>query len=587
MNKLLSCDVFKDYYTLEDFDTYLTQGLKMAKEILAPVNDDADGIGARFAEGGVITPASFKKAYQAITEAGLGAQFADRESEGRMPLVLVGAINEMFSAACSSIIHYWGLTAGAARVIQDFADEKSKNLFLPRMFSGEWGGTMNLTEPGAGSDVGDLSTRAYPTDVPGIYRIKGVKQFITCGDHDLTDNIIHLVLARIEGGKAGTSGISLFIVPKYWVNDDGSLGEFNDVQTVGIEHKMGYRGSATCALSYGENNACKGILLGQPPAEDGKAQGMAQMFKMMNEERMNVCTMSLSLANIAYHNAVEYARQRVQGRLLTDPKGSRQVLIKHEDVRRMLLYQKSCIEAIRAMLTQTLYYIDLANDSTDPEEKEFAELMSQINIPLCKAYGSDMSWKLTAEAIQVYGGYGYTEDYPVAQAARDCKIHSIWEGTNYIQSLDLIGRKMMMGGGKPFFKWMKQISQFVEANQTWPGMEKEINMMARALQEYQEILGLLQGYMKEGQISMMPLFATRILHSTAMLYCGYLILSQAKIAQSKLQELGDAHYDAPFYKGKIAGAKFFVMNVVPEIFATKIAFESSDVSALDIPEGAF
>lgn len=585
--KVISCTAFKDYYSMDDIDTYLDQGMKMAREVLAPTNDEADKIGAKFLDGRVETPPSFKKAYQTITEAGLGAHFADREAEGRLPLLFVNAINEMFSMGCSSIIHYWGLTAGAARVIQDYADEKYKKLFLPKMFSGEWGGTMNLTEPSAGSDVGDLLSRAYLTDQPGLYRIKGVKQFITCGDHDLTENIIHLVLARIEGARQGTSGLSLFIVPKYWVNDDGNIGELNDVQTVGVEHKMGYRGSATCALSYGENNGCLGYLIGEPPGEDGKGHGIAQMFKMMNEERMNVCTMSLSLANLAYRNSLEYAKQRVQGRLLTDPKGERQTLIKHEDIRRMLLMQKSCVEAIRALLFQTVYYLDLANDSDDPEEREFAEMMSQINIPLCKAYASDMSWRLIAEAIQIYGGYGYTEDYPVAQAARDSKIHSIWEGTSYIQSMDLTGRKFTMKGGQPFAKWLSQISAFVENNRTRPGFEREMDMLFRGLGGYQEILGLLQQYMKEGNVSMLPLFATRILHATSTIYCGYLLMSQALVAGAKLEEIDEYHYDRPFYQGKLAAARFYIMNMVPKILATKASFETRDFSALEISEEAF
>ncbi len=585
--KVLSCDVFRDYFSIDDINSYLNLGLKMAQEVVAPVNEDADKIGVHFEAGKVTTPPSFKPAYQTIMQAGLGPQSADRESEGRMPLILVGAINEMFSSACSALLHYWGLTAGAARIIQDYADEKSKQLFLPKMFSGEWGGTMNLTEPGAGSDVGDLLTKASPTDKPGIYKIKGNKQFITCGDNDIVENIIHLVLARIEGSRPGTAGISLFIVPKFWVNDDGTIGEFNDVQTVGVEHKMGYRGSATCALSYGENNGCYGILLGAPPGEDGKAQGMMQMFNMMNEERMNVGIMSLSLANLAYRNSVQYANQRVQGRLLTDPRGPRQLLINHEDIRRILMYQKSTIEAIRAMLMKTLFYEDLANDSPDQETKEYAKLMSQINIPLCKAYPSDICWQLIAEAIQVLGGYGYIEEYPLAQAARDCKIHSIWEGTSYIQSLDLVGRKFTMSGGNPFMMWLDEIGQFIALNKNIVELGREIDFLSQAFKTYQEILGLLQGYFKDGHISMMPLFATRILHATAMLYCAYLLLDQSIIAQTRLSEIGTDHHDTAFYQGKIASAKFYVMNVLPEIWAIKIAFESHDTSALDIPAAAF
>lgn len=587
VDSLFNFEVYKDYYTIDDIDSYIDLAVKIAREVVALSNDEGDQIHARFVDGKVETPPTFKTAYKTVIDAGLGPQFADRETEGKIPLSLMGAIIEIFSAANPSLVTYWGLTSGAAGVIQKYADEKSKELFLPKMLSGEWGGTMNLTEPGAGSDVGNTSTRAYPTDLPQLYKIKGTKQFITAGDHDMVDNIIHLVLARIEGCREGTAGISLFMVPKYWINDDGSIGDFNDVQTVGIENKMGYRGSATCVLSYGENNSCRGILLGSVPGEDGKGQGMKQMFQMMNEERLNVCAMVLSQASSAYHNSVQYAQERIQGKLLTDPKGPRVQLIQHEDIRRMLLYQKSVIEAIRAMQLKTLYYLDISEDSPDEKERDYARSVVEINTPLCKAYASDMAWKTIAEAIQVYGGYGFTEDYPVAQAARDCKIHSIWEGTNYIQAMDLIGRKFTMKKGKAFMNWLNEIGKFIEVNKNNAAFSKEFDMLSRAKQEYMSILQKLQEYMKDGKISMMPLFATRILHSTAILYCGYLIMSQGMLAYSKLEDLDKDHYDCSFYKGKIASARFYVMNVVPEIFANCIAFEAGDTVALDLPQDAF
>jgi alkylation response protein AidB-like acyl-CoA dehydrogenase len=587
MDKLFSCDAYKDYYILDDIDTYLNLAVKIGKDVLAPTNDDGDNLHAQFADGQVKVPPSFKNAYQKVMEAGLGPQIADRETEGKMPLSLYCSITEIFVASNVALMGYWGLTAGAAGVIQEYASQKWKDLFLPKMFSGEWGGTMNLTEPGAGSDVGDIITRAYPTDTPGIYKIKGTKQFITAGDSDLVSNIIHLVLARIEGSREGTAGISLFMVPKYWVNDDGTIGQSNDVQTVGIENKMGVKGSATCVLSYGDNNACYGILIGQAPGEDGKGQGMSQMFRMMNEERLNVGVMSLGGAYQAYLNSLQYARERVQGRSITDPKGPRVRLIEHEDIRRMLMYQKSVTEAIRALIIKTYYSIDISHDSSDEAERQYADMIIQINTPLCKAYASDMVWRLVAEAIQIYGGYGFTEDYPVAQIARDCKIQSLWEGTNYIQSMDLVGRKFMMGKGKPFMTWLNEIGSFIELNKDDKTFKKEINMLSRAFQSYQGILQSLQGYLKEGQIRMMPLYSTRILHATAMLYCGYLMLSQGMVAASKLEELGEEHYDCAFYKGKIASTCFYVMNVVPEIFTIRTVFEEGDYSALDIAENSF
>ncbi|HEX3012319.1 MAG TPA: acyl-CoA dehydrogenase [Syntrophomonadaceae bacterium] len=587
MEKIFALEAYKDYYSSDDIDTYLNLAFKLGKEVLAAANDEGDNLHAQFVDGQVKAPPSFKNAYQKIMEAGFGPQYADREADGKMPLSLQGSIAETLLSANVALVTYWGLTAGATGVIQAFADQKYKDLFLPKMFSGEWGGTMNLTEPGAGSDVGDILTKAYPAGTPGIYNIKGTKQFITAGDSDIVDNIIHLVLARIEGAREGTAGISLFMVPKYWVNDDGSVGPSNDVQTVGIEHKMGVRGSATCVLSYGENNNCRGVLLGEPPGQDGKGQGMMQMFRMMNEERLGVGSMSLANAYQAYLNSLQYAQERVQGRPITNLKGPRVNLIEHEDIRRMLMYQKSIIEAVRALILKTYYYIDISHDSSDEAEREFADMMVQINTPLCKAYASDMVWRTVAEAIQIYGGYGFIEDYPVAQIARDCKIHSLWEGTNYIQSMDLVGRKFTMGKGKPFMKWLGEISRFMEENKESTTFNKEFKTLSRAFQAYQGILISLQGYMKEMKIPMLPLYSTRILHATAMLYCGYLLLSQGIVAASKLEQVGPDHYDTCFYKGKVASARFYVMNVVPEIFTIQTIFEQGDTSALDIPVEGF
>lgn len=587
MEKILSLDVYKDYYSLDDIDTYLHLAYKLAKEVLAPTNDEGDQLHAQLVDGQVKTPPSFKNAYQKVMETGLGPQSSDRETEGKMPLSLSCSIAETLMGANMALVIYWGLTSGASGVIQKYADAKYKDLFLPKMFSGQWGGTMNLTEPGAGSDVGDILTKAYPSAVPGIYNIKGTKQFITAGDHDMTENIIHLVLARIDGAREGTAGLSLFMVPKYWVNDDGSIGAPNDVQTVSIENKLGVKGSATCVLSYGENDSCRGILLGEPPGEDGKGQGMKQMFNMMNEERLGVSSMALANAYQAYENSLQYAKERVQGRLITDPKGPRVKLIQHEDIRRMLLYQKSVVEALRALIVKTYYYIDLSHDSSDPAEREFADMMVQINTPLCKAYASDMVWKMAAEAIQVYGGYGFIEEYPVAQIARDCKIHSLWEGTNYIQSMDLVGRKFLMGQGQPFRKWLKEIKKLIEDHQENDKFSKEVSMLSRAFQAYQQILSALQGCLASVKIPLMPLYSTRILHATAMLYCGSLLLSQALVAAAQLEQLPPDHYDIPFYKGKLSSAKFYILNVVPKIFTIQTAIEEGDDSALNVPEDGF
>ena len=584
MDKLLGMEVYRDYYSKDDFDSFLDVNYKICRDVIAPANVDCDEIGVKFIDGIPVTPESVKKAYATVMEAGLGPQNADREAEGHMPLVLNAVIGEMQINASSAITTYWGLTMGAGGVIQSFSTPELKERFLPKMFSGEWGGTMCITEAGAGSDVGNASTKAYPTDTPGLYKIKGGKMFITAGDNDIAKNFVHLVLGRLEGARPGTAGLSLFIVPKIWVNEDGSLGAPNDVNTVGIEHKLGMKGSATCTLAFGENNNCFGYLIGNPPGEDGKGEGMAQMFQMMNEERLGTGLLALGTASAAYNQSLAYSKERIQSAKLTDMKGPGVRIIEHEDVRRMLMFQKSVIEACRAMILKTYYYIDLSHDSNDPEEREFANLMFHIGNPLCKAYTSDLAWQTICDAIQVYGGYGFIEEYPCAQYARDVKIFSIWEGTNYIQALDLCARKFTMKKGKVLMTFLGEVGKFLKINGEAAGFEPQMKVLGEAFTAYQGILGTFNGYMTKGKVNMLGLFATRILHATAILYSGMLILDQAILAAKKLAEVGDDHYDANYYKGKIASAKFYLMNVVPNIFSIQKAFELGDSTAADIPE---
>ena len=583
-DKVLSFDAYKDYYSKDDADTFIELVYKMCKDVIAPANGDCDEIGNKFVDGKVITPEASKKAYHTIVDAGLGPQFGDREAEGRMPMTLGSALCEMVINASPAISTLYGLSMGNGAVINSFATPELKERFLPKMFAGEWGGTMCITEAGAGSDVGNASTKAFPTDTPGLYKIKGGKMFITAGDHDICDNFIHLVLARVEGAREGTAGLSLFIVPKIWVNEDGSLGKPNDVNTVGIEHKLGMKGSPTCTLAFGEDNNCYGYLIGNPPDEKGKGEGMAQMFQMMNEERLGTAVLALGTSSAAFQQSLAYSKERVQSAKLMDMRGPACRIIEHEDVRRMLMFQKSIVEACRAMIMKTYYYIDLMHDSPDPEEREFADAMFHMSNPLCKAYTSDMAWQSICEAIQVYGGYGFIEEYPCAQYARDVKIFSIWEGTNYIQALDLCARKMTMKKGKVMMTFMKEIGKTLYVLKNAAGFEDEVKIMDEAFADYQAILGLFNGFMTSGKINMLGVFATRILHSTSMVYAGSLILDQAALAAKTLAEIGDDHFDATYYKGKIASARFFIKNIVPQVFNIKRVMEIGDSTCADIPE---
>ncbi len=391
------------------------------------------------------------------------------------------------------------------------------------------------------------------------------------------------MLAKTPDAKPGTAGINCLIVPKFWVNEDGSQDAWNDVTSTGIEHKMGIHGSSTLSLSFGENDNCYGWMIGDGPVE-GRGKGMSQMFQMMNEERLNTGTFALGCIGSAYYAALDYTKIRVQSPKWSDPKGPSVRIIEHEDVRRMLMFQKAILEASRALLYSTYYYQDLSHDAADPAEREYYDNMTMIQIPLCKAYISDMAWISTEQAIQCLGGYGFVEEYAPASLARDCKIYSLWEGTNFIQAQDFVGRKSNMQGGEPMKKWVAQIADFVTGKKS-PEFAAEFAMMEDALAAYNEILETKASW-KENNPQLGQLFATRVLHASAMLVCGKLILDQALLAAKKLAELGDDHYDANFYKGKIATAKFYVLNVVPGIFGTAKAMKAADTSSIDVPEEA-
>lgn len=584
-NTLFSFDKFRDYYSKEDIDVILDQALKIVTEQVAPTNEDGDTIQARFENGVVTVPPSFHPVYKFLNTEGWGISNLLEDSEGTLPQILYSGVIEMITAGNPAFIPYLNLSGGVLELIQSFGRDWDKKTFLPPLCTGEWSGTMCLTEAGGGSDVGNILSRAYPTDEPGIYKIKGSKVFITAGDHDICSNIIHMVLARAEGGQPGTRGLSLFIVPKIWVNPDGSLGENNDVTTVGIEHKMGIKGSATAALNFGDNNNCRGILMGNPLI-DGIGEGIAQMFQMMNGARMDTGMAGYTLATEAYFNAVDYARNRVQGRPYTDPKGDRVPIIKHADIRRMLLNMKACTEAMRAMAFKTFYYFDLSRHSPDEAERQMARDRIEVLTPLVKAYNTDMVWQLVGDAIQVYGGYGYCEEYPVAQLARDCKIYSLWEGTNYIQSMDLTGRKWTLKKGQLFLDWLNDIQIMIQARAERTEFSSESAVIIEALAVYKNIKAIMDDFARQGKPEMLPLYATRILHATAQLYCGTLLLDQAALASDKIKELGQDHWDCAYYQGKIDTARFYIKNHVPSIMHLESMLKYGDDSAISIMEKA-
>ena len=587
MDKLLTLDAYKEFYGIDDIDNFLDVNNKVCRDVMCPANKDADEPGAKYVGGNehaVVTPDSFKKVYKAVQEASVAQQFGFR-GEGKIPLAWYAPILEMQTAASPSIVMFWCLTQGAITVLQEYGTQKQQDLFLPKMISGEWCGTMGLTEPGAGSEVGAVQSKAFPTDTPGKYKLTGTKCFITSGDHDLAENIIHLMLAKTPGAKEGTAGISLFLVPKFWVNEDGSVGAWNDVTTMNIEHKLGIHGSSTCTLSMGENNNCYGWMVGEKEVVDGKAVGMKQMFAYMNEERLNTGLFSLGCIGAAYYAALDYTKVRVQSKHSTNPKGPSVRIIEHEDVRRMLLFQKSIMEACRALIYQSYLYRDLSVDAATPEERAYYDDMFSINTPLCKAYASDMARRTTEEAIQCHGGYGFMEEYAAAELYRDVVIYGIWEGTNFIQAQDYTGRKFTMKDGAPFQRWVAEINEFVASKKT-DEFAAEFAMMADAMVAFKDIVDMNAAW-TTGDRQMKQLFATRTMHAGARVYCGKLLLDQAILAAAKLKKLGDDHFDANFYKGKIASAKFYIMNHVTDIFGYEKSMKCGDRSSIDIPEASF
>ncbi|MGM0403844.1 MAG: acyl-CoA dehydrogenase family protein, partial [Thermodesulfobacteriota bacterium] len=441
-------------------DLIVSEARNLAVKEILPTRKEGDEVGCTFENGTVTIPECFRRPFELLREGEWTAMTEDPEYGGQgMPVTLSMAAAEYFNGANYPLMMYSGLTHGAGKLVETFGTERQKKLYLKNMFTCKWGGTMLLTEPEAGSDVGALTTKAVKNE-DGTYTITGQKIFISSGDHDLVENIIHPVLARIEGAPAGTKGISLFLVPKYRVNEDGSLGEFNDVNCVGIEEKMGIHGNATCTLSLGEKGQCIGELLGE------ENKGMRAMFLMMNEARLLVGNQGFGCATSSYINSVNYAKERIQGRNLLkmfekDAPGV--PIIQHPDVRRMLLNMKAYIEGMRSLLYYVAWCEDMTKLSDDEKDKEKFQDLVDLLIPIAKGYVTDRSYDICNLGMQIYGGYGYIQEYPQEQLVRDCRITMIYEGTNGIQSMDLLGRKLGMKKGKLVMELMGEIMTVINA----------------------------------------------------------------------------------------------------------------------------
>jgi hypothetical protein len=564
--------------------------------LLAPLQEVGDATGLRFEGGRVHLPEGFSKAYQAFREAGwIGLSHRVEHGGMGFPFVMNAVTQAMFSGANLSFMFTPGLTTGAAGLIADFGTEEHHATYLGKMLSGEWTGTMCLTEAGAGTAVPDLKTAAFPVDPDkGVYKIKGQKVFISAGDHDLTENIVHMVLARVDGDPAGAKGVSLFIVPVRRADAAGSAGEFNDVTTVGIEHKLGIHASPTCTLSFGDNDDCLGYLIG------GKGQGLGCMFRMMNEARIAVALQGVGLAAASYQKALAYAKERVQGTHITEmrnPDAARVAIIEHPDVRRNLMWMKALSEGSLAMTLYAAYCADREMTATEPKEKQRWEYQVEILTPIVKAWCSDEAFRAAELGIQVLGGYGYCREYGLEQYLRDAKILSLYEGTNGIQALDLLGRKIGRKGGVMMMTVLNEVNSFVNGDAANGPLAAEIVALGKARDAVASTaMGFAQRMMK-GDMVYGALHATPFLQMFGDLLVGWLLTKQAATAQdmleAKLAELGVAadqdlgpvladHAEARYLHGKVATAKFFCHHILPRVRARKSAVDSGDTSALDV-----
>jgi hypothetical protein len=535
-------------------EAVLGEAAKLSEEVLAPLNRVGDEEGCtRHPDGRVTTPKGFKQAFDAYTGGGWLGLSHDPEYGGQgLPAFLHAAIGEFVSAANLAFGMYPGLTQGAIAALQVHATEELKRKFLPKMNEGRWTGTMNLTEPHCGTDLGMLKTKAVPNG-DGSYAISGTKIFISAGEHDLSENIIHLVLARIEGAPMGTKGISLFVAPKFLVNDDGSVGAGNGVSCGSIEHKMGIHGNSTCVMNY--DNA-KGWLVGKENA------GLAAMFVMMNEARLAVGIQGLGQSEVAYQNAVAYAKDRLQGRSLTGPKAADKPadpIIVHPDVRRTLMGIRAFNEAARALMLWTALKADVLHRSDDAKEKQAADDHLGLMTPIVKGVLTDCGFENAVKAQQMFGGHGYIEEWGMSQFVRDARITQIYEGANGVQAMDLVGRKLPRDGGRAVMTFFAEVGAFVKANAADESLKPYVAPLGAALGHLQQAtMWLMQNAMAKPDNA--GAAATDYMHLFGLVTLGYMWAKMAKAAKAKL---ANGAADAARMEAKLVTGRFYMERVLP------------------------
>ena len=548
----------------------LEEAAKIARDVMAPLNASGDAEGCTLENGVVRTPKGFKEAFDTLREGGWTGLDCDPEYGGQgMPYVLNAAVGEMQAGSNMSLNMYPGLTHGAYSAIHAHASDALKQKFLPKMVSCEWTGTMNLTEPHCGTDLGLLRSKAEPQD-DGSYKISGQKIFISAGEHDMADNIIHLVLAKIPGGPEGVKGISLFIVPKFLVKEDGSLGARNGVSCGALEEKMGIHGNSTCVMNYDE---AEGYLVGEAH------KGLRAMFTMMNEARVGVGLQGLAQAQAAYSNAVEYAHDRLQGRAVTgtqNPDGPADPLIVHPDIRRALMDQKAFIEAGRAFLLWGASMIDAHHRSNDEAANGLVSLLT----PVMKGFLTDKGFESTVQAQQIFGGHGYIEEHGMSQFVRDARITMIYEGANGVQALDLVGRKLATDGGKHVMAFFDLIKSFFKDNEANEMLKADfLDPLKAASKDLQAAsMFFMQHGMKDPNAALAG--STDFLHLFGHTCLGLMWAQMAKAAQ---ENIAAEVPDTKFCENKLVTGRYYMQRLLPEtgLRLARITSGATPVMALD------